>query len=56
MGLYKRGMVWWMCFVYRGKYYRRSTETADLDQAEDIFNQVKDEIAQGNSHGFISTG
>jgi integrase len=33
--------------MYRGKYYRRSTETTDLDQAEDIFNQVKDEIAQG---------
>lgn len=47
MGIYKRGSVWWMCFVYRGKYYRRSTETADPGLAEEIFNQVKDEIAQG---------
>jgi len=47
MGLYKRGQVWWMCFVYRGKYYRRSTETVDRGVAVDIFAQVKDEIAQG---------
>lgn len=47
MGLYKRGQVWWMCFVYRGKYYRRSTETVDRGVAVDIFTQVKDEIAQG---------
>ena len=47
MGLYKRGTVWWMCFVYRGKYYRRSTETTDQDEAQDILDQVESEIGQG---------
>jgi len=47
MALYKRSRVWWMCFIYRGKFFRRSTDTSDRDLAEDIFDQVKDEIAQG---------
>ncbi len=47
MGLYKRGRVWWMSFVYRGKFCRKSTKTEDRDMARDVFDQVKDELAEG---------
>lgn len=47
MGLYKRGLVWWMDFVYQGKQVRRSTETGDRKLAQRIFNKVNGEIAEG---------
>jgi integrase len=46
MGLYKRGSVWWMSFVCKGKYYRKSTETEDRKLAQRILNKVKGEIAE----------
>ena len=47
MGLYKRGQVWWMSFVFKGKYYRKSTETEDRKLAQRILDKVKGEIAEG---------
>ncbi len=47
MGIYKRGGVWWMSFVYQEKQIRRSTETADRKLAQRIFDKVKGEIAEG---------
>jgi site-specific recombinase XerD len=46
MGLYKRGQVWWMSFVYKGKRYRKSTETTDRKLALRIFDKIKGEIAE----------
>ena len=51
MALYKRAHVWWMSFTYRGKNYRRSTETDDLKKAKIIFAKVMGEIAQGKLPG-----
>ena len=47
MGLFKRGSVWWMSFVYQGKQYRKSTETDDKNLAKRILDKVKGEIAEG---------
>jgi integrase len=47
MGLFKRGSVWWMNFVYQGKQHRKSTETEDPKLAKRIFDKVKGEIAEG---------
>ena len=47
MGLYKRGRVWWMDFVYRGKFIRRSTETKNGKQAEQIYHKVMAEVIEG---------
>jgi integrase len=47
MGLYKRGKVWWVSFVYQGKYYRKSTETEDRKLAQRIYDKVKGEVAEG---------
>ena len=47
MGLFKRGSVWWMSFVYQGRQYRKSTETEDKNLAKRIFDKVKGEIAEG---------
>ena len=47
MGLFKRGSVWWMSFVYQGKQYRKTTETEDPKLAKRIFDKVKGEIAEG---------
>jgi len=46
MGLYKRGQVWWMSFVYRGKHYRKSTETEDRKLAKRIYDTIKGQIAE----------
>ena len=51
MGLYKRGQVWWMSFVYKGKHYRKSTETEDRKLAQRIHDKVKGEIAEGKWFG-----
>ncbi len=47
MGLYKRGSVWWMSFIYQGKQIRRSTETEDKTLAKRILDKVKGEVAEG---------
>ena len=47
MGLYKRGQVWWMDFVYKDKRYRKSTETEDRKLARRIYDKLKGEIAEG---------
>ena len=47
MGLYKRGRVWWMCFTYGGRQYRRSCETRDRRLAEKIYHKVMTELIEG---------
>ncbi|MGD0919591.1 MAG: tyrosine-type recombinase/integrase [Thermodesulfobacteriota bacterium] len=47
MGLYKRGKVWWMSFVCKGRHYRKSTETEDRKLAQRIHDMVRGEIAEG---------
>jgi len=47
MGLYRRGKVWHMSFVYKGRRYRKSTETEDRKLAQRIYDKVKGEIAEG---------
>jgi hypothetical protein len=47
MGLFKRGQVWWLSFTYRGKSYRKSTETTERKLAQKILTKVKYEVAQG---------
>ena len=47
MGLYKRGKVWHMSFVYKGRRYRKSTGNADRKLAQRILDKVKGEIAEG---------
>jgi integrase len=47
MGLYKRGSVWWMSFVYKGKQYRKSTETDNRKLAQKISDKIKGQIAEG---------
>ncbi len=47
MGLYKRGKVWWMGFVCKGRHYRKSTETEDRKLAQRIHDKVRGEIAEG---------
>jgi integrase len=46
MGLYKRGQVWWMSFICKGRHYRKSTETEDRKLAQRIYDKVKGEIAE----------
>jgi len=53
MGLYKRGSVWWMSFVYQGQHYRRSTETPEKKLAQRILDKVKGEIAEGKLPGIF---
>ncbi|NUO09815.1 MAG: site-specific integrase [Candidatus Brocadia sp.] len=47
MGLYKRGLVWWMRFTYNGQQVRKSTETTDKKLAEKIYCKVKHDIVAG---------
>ena len=47
MGLYRRGQVWWICFSYKGKFIRRSTETGDKKLAGRVYHKVLGEIAEG---------
>lgn len=51
MGVYKRGQVWWMSFLCKGKRYRKSTETEDRKLAQRIYDKVKGEIAEGKLPG-----
>lgn len=47
MGLYKRGTVWWMSFVYKGQQFRRSTETSNRRLAKTILDKVNNDITEG---------
>lgn len=47
MGLFRRGGIWWMSFVYNGRQIRKSTETDDRKLAKRIFDKIKGEIAEG---------
>lgn len=47
MALYKRGQVWWMSFIYKGRQVRRSTETTDKRLAEKIYYKVMTQMAEG---------
>jgi len=47
MGLFKRGLVWWMRFNYQGKQIRKSTEVSDKRLAEKIHAKVLTQIAEG---------
>jgi integrase len=50
-GLHLRGKVWWMGFTYRGKRYRKSTETEDRKLAQRIYDKIKGDIAEGKWFG-----
>ena len=47
MGLYKRGRVWWMCFVHEGRFVRKPTKTTDKKLAEKIYHKVVTDVAEG---------
>lgn len=47
MGIYRRGDVWWMSFVFKNRQFRKSTETTDKKLAKRIFDKIKGEIAEG---------
>lgn len=47
MGLYKRGLVWWMTFTYQGRQIRSSTEATDRKLAERIYHKILGQIAEG---------
>jgi len=46
MGLYKRGQVWWMSFVCKGRHYRKSTETENRKLAQRVHDKVKGQVAE----------
>jgi len=48
MGLYKRGRVWWMCFMHEGRFVRKPTKTTDKKLAEKIYHKVMADVVQGN--------
>lgn len=47
MGLFRRGEIWWMSFIYNGRQIRKSTETDDKKLAKRIFEKIKGQIAEG---------
>ena len=47
MGLFKRGTVWWMDFMFHGTRVRRSTETPDRKLAGAILAKVRTDIVEG---------
>jgi len=47
MGIYLRGKVWWVDYVYRGKRYRESTGTDNRKLAQRYYDKIKGEIAEG---------
>ena len=53
MGLYKRGQVWWVSFVYQGKHYRESTETTEKKLAHEVFYKLMGEISEGKLPGIF---
>ena len=47
MGLFKRGTVWWMDFMFHGTRVRRSTDTSDKKLAGAILAKVRTQIVEG---------
>ncbi|MEE9615040.1 MAG: tyrosine-type recombinase/integrase [Thermodesulfobacteriota bacterium] len=47
MALYKRGKVWWMSFICKGRQVRRSTETTNKKLAEKIYAKCVTQVAEG---------
>ena len=47
MGIYLRGKVWWVSYVYRGKRCRESTGTDNRKLAQRYYDKIKGEIAEG---------
>jgi integrase len=47
MGLFRRGKVWWMDFMFHGTRVRRSTDTSDKKLAGAILGKVKAQIVEG---------
>jgi integrase len=47
MAIYKRGRVWWMCFVHEGRFVRKPTKTRDKKLAEKIYHKVMTDVAEG---------
>lgn len=47
MGIYKRGKVWWMSFIYFDRRVRQSTNSTDRKLAEKIFHKAKTQVAEG---------
>jgi integrase len=44
MSLYKRGATWWLYIVHKGQRVRRSCETSDRDDAQEIHDKVRAEL------------
>jgi len=49
MGVYRRGSVWWISFVYKRGQIRRSTETMDKRTAAKTCHKAMTKIAEGKS-------
>lgn len=47
MGLFKRGKVWWMDFMFHGVRVRRSAETTDKKLAAAILAKVTTQVVEG---------
>lgn len=47
MGLVKRGEVWWMSFMFRGRRIRRSTGTTNRVLAGSILAKVQVQLIEG---------
>ncbi|OPX95978.1 MAG: hypothetical protein A4E58_01915 [Syntrophorhabdus sp. PtaB.Bin006] len=47
MGLYKRGLTWWISSSYNGRQVMQSTETEDRKIAEKIHYKVLTEVTEG---------
>ena len=45
--LYKRGNIYWCKFMFDGKLYRYSCQTADKKVAEEVENVIRGEIVRG---------
>ncbi|WP_447601037.1 tyrosine-type recombinase/integrase [Nitrospira sp. Nam80] len=47
MGLYRRGIVWWMSFTYGGKQVRASTGQTDRRAAEMVLGETRRQLHDG---------
>jgi integrase len=47
MGVYQRGLVWWISFSHEGMQYRRSTTAPNRKTAEKIYYKVRTDFAEG---------
>jgi hypothetical protein len=47
MGVFQRGLVWWISFRLEGLQYRRSTTAPDKKTAEKIYFKIRTDFAEG---------